>query len=51
MTESNPLPHGMTPPGWPTPERLAEIMEAIRRGVERYREEFERRTGREPSEH
>lgn len=30
-------------PGWPPPERLAEIMEAIRRGIERYRAEFERR--------
>lgn len=37
MTARNPLPMGMTPPGWPTPERMAAIMEAIRRDFERYR--------------
>jgi hypothetical protein len=43
MTASNPLPLGVTPPGWPTPERLAQIMEAIRRGIERYRDEMDAR--------
>lgn len=41
MTERNPLQMGMTPPGWPSPARLAAIMEAIRRGIERYRRELE----------
>ena len=43
MTTRTAFPQGTTPPGWPTPERMAEIMEAIRAQIERYREEFERR--------
>ncbi len=43
MTERNPLPCAKTPPGWPPPERMDAIMEAIRRGIERYREEFAKR--------
>lgn len=43
MTERTPLPLGMTPPGWPSLERMAVIMEAIRRDIERYRAEFEKR--------
>lgn len=43
MTEHNPLPLGITPPGWPTPKRMAAIMEAIRRDIERHRAEFEER--------
>lgn len=42
MTERT-LPLGMTPPGWPSPERLAAIMEAIRRRIEEYRDEFDAR--------
>jgi len=43
MTERNPQPLGTPPPGWPSPKRMAVLMEAIRQGVERYREEFEKR--------
>lgn len=43
MTERNALLAGMTPPGWPTPERMAAIMEAIKQRIEEYRREFERR--------
>jgi hypothetical protein len=43
MTDRNPPPPGMTPPGWPPPERMAAIMEAIRRRIEEYRAEFDAR--------
>lgn len=43
MTERPAPPAGIMPPGWPSPERLAEIMEEIRRRIEEYRAEFERR--------
>lgn len=43
MTDRPALPAGMTPPGWPPPERLAAIIEAIRRRVGAYRDEFEAR--------
>lgn len=38
-----------TPPGWPTPERLAEIMQAIRRGIARYLAEMDGTVSRETS--
>lgn len=34
-------PRGM--PGWPPPERLAVIIEEIRKGIELYRAKFEAR--------
>ena len=43
MTELNPKATETPPPGWPSPKRMAVIMEAIRRGIERYREEFDAR--------
>lgn len=46
-TERSPLPLGMTPPGWPSPERMAAIMEAIGQRIEEYRAEFDARERRE----
>jgi hypothetical protein len=51
MSERSPLPLGMTPPGWPSPARVAAIMEAIRRDIERYRAEFEGREREDDSGH
>lgn len=42
-TERRVLPTGTTPPGWPTPARMAAIIDAIKRRVEEYRAEFEER--------
>lgn len=41
MTERRAPPAGMTPPGWPTPARMAAIMAAIKQRIAEYREELD----------